>query len=152
MPKNLYSVPPPRDLLLKAVRSLGFDDLQDTRWIDESHSNTLLMDEVKTTLRQYLYPCLTKRYLDKEEFSYKDYLTVVRQLLRHYKRKLLYKEKCKTVGARTYKYVFTYSLDPDVTSKTVKVVTFNLPSSTDTEVSRSVSETTQGSNQAQESS
>lgn len=132
MGRNLYTLPPNRDLLGKAVRSLGFDTIDDTRWIDESHCIQSLMEEVKVALVQYMYPCMIKTYLDKEDFTYRDYLTVVRQLLRFFGRKLIWKEKCKTITKRTYKYVFQYSIAPGATVlPEERVVHFNLPGQAD---------------------
>jgi hypothetical protein len=129
MPLNLYTVPVNTDLILAAVRSLGFDDLSDTRWVDETHLDVTASLAVRERLRQYYYPCFTKTYLDKPEFSYKDYITIVKQLLRTRKRKLTSKERCHTVSKGVYRYMNSHSLDPaPLTAE--RTVMFNLPEST----------------------
>jgi hypothetical protein len=130
MPINLYSLPVNTELILAAVRSLGFESLDDTRWVDESFLDVAGSEQVRERLRQYLYPCFVKTYLDKPEFSYKDYITVVKQLLRTRKRKLIAKERCHTIQRGVYRYINSYTLDynPDAAPLVAgRVVLFNLP-------------------------
>jgi hypothetical protein len=109
--KNLFSKKPSDELILKALRSLGFENLQDPRRVEEGHLVIHLMEEVKDELATCYYPVFYNTYIQRDDFDYKQYITVVRQLLRLKGRQLLRKEKCKLVGDKTYKYVPIYCLD-----------------------------------------
>ena len=109
--KNLYKSKPTPEFIQKALNSLGIQNLQDTRRVCETHLQTHLMEEVRDELQGFMYPVFYKQFVLKEDFDYKGYLTIIRQLLRLQNRKLLRTEKCELVGPKTYKYVPYYSLD-----------------------------------------
>jgi hypothetical protein len=109
--KNLYTKKPTDELIQKALFSLGFDGLQDFREVSEQHIVPHIIEEVKDELKQYMYPVFYKDYVQREEFGYKNYLTLVRQLLRTKSRRLIRKERCELVGDKTYRYVPFYTLD-----------------------------------------
>lgn len=109
--KNLYAKKPTDTLILKAIFAMGFDNLQDLREVSEQHIVPHLMEEVKEELKGYMYPVFYKEYVEREEFTYKSYLTLVRQLLRTKNRRLIRKERCEHVADKTYRYVPFYTLD-----------------------------------------
>ena len=107
-----FSVPPTEKVILEAVQSLGFNDLSDIRCVDSSMINPTLMEQVKDALRVHYFPCVAKMYLDKPDFTYVDYITIVRQLLRQRGMKLIRREGCEKVDKATYRYFAKYQLQP----------------------------------------
>lgn len=124
MPRSIFKQPPTDILILKAVRSLGITNLTDTKIVDESALNPILMQEVLEELRGIYYPCMIKTFLERDSFEYKNYICIVRQLLKTRKRNLLRREKCIMVGKNLYKYESVYSLDLAPISE-LGEVTFN---------------------------
>lgn len=122
--KNIFSKAPSDELVLKAVRSLGFDSMNDTRWVEESALKPDLMEEVRDELRQIMYRCFVKRYVDREDFIYKHYIVLVRQLIKTRGRTFQRKERCVQMGERVYKYATIYSLSIAKPSGEI-VVVFN---------------------------
>ena len=122
--KNIFSKQPSDNLVLKAVQSLGFDSLNDTRWVGEMALKPDLMEEVRDELRQCMYKCFSKRYVDREDFEYKHYIVLVRQLLKTRGRTFLRKEKCIQIQDKVYKYATIYSLSIMNNPKEI-VVVFN---------------------------
>jgi hypothetical protein len=122
--KNIFSKPPSDELVLKAVRSLGFDSMTDTRWVEESALKPDLMEEVRDELRQIMYRCFVKRYVDRDDFIYKHYIVIVRQLIKTRGRTFQRKERCMQMGERVYKYATIYSLSISKPSGEI-VVVFN---------------------------
>ena len=112
MPRSIWSTPPSLELLRLAVRSLGVEDENSINWFDASHLVKPHQDEVILRLRACYYKCMAKRYLDKENMTYKDYLLVVRQILRHHNRQLERREKCIKVDNELYRYFPQYRLKP----------------------------------------
>ena len=124
MPRSNFSTPPARDLILKAVQGIGFNTLEDTHWTDESHINNTTMAEVVERARQYYVPCVAKQYLDKTDWTYKDYLTIVRQLLKTIGYKLKYKDTCVRVDTRIYKYIFKYQIERPAKALEKEIIVF----------------------------
>lgn len=124
MPRSLYKCEPSQDLLLKAVQSLGLQDLDDTKWVDETALNPVLMMEVLDDLRSIMYPCMVKQFLDRQEQNYKSYFTVVRQLVKHKGRNFKRREKCTQIEKNVYRYLTTYQLQPAPLTQP-KTVAFN---------------------------
>lgn len=122
--KNIFSKQPSDELVLKAVQSLGFDSLTDTRWVGEMALKPDMMEEVRDELRSLMYKCFSKRYVDREDFGFKHYIVIVRQLLKTRGRTFLRKEKSIQIQEKVYKYVTIYSLSIANTSKEI-VVVFN---------------------------
>ena len=125
MPRSLYRAEPPRELIEKAVRSLGIEGLNSSNWFDASTVVLPLQEEVKNELRPVFYKCMAKRYLDKENMTYKDYLLLVRQLLRHINRNLNRREKCIKVEENLYRYIPQYQLTPAPIPVEGVALTFN---------------------------
>ena len=73
--------------------------------------NPVLMEEVKDELRVHYYPCVGRQFLDKKEFGFNDYVTIVRQLLRLKKMKITRREGCERVDKATYRYYSKYQLE-----------------------------------------
>ena len=110
MPRSLYKREPSEELVLKAVQSLGLQDLQDTKWVDETALNPILMLEVLDELRSLMFPCMVKQFLDRPEPTYKSYFTVVRQLIKHKGRNFKRREKCIQIEKNVYRYLTMYQL------------------------------------------
>ena len=110
--KKYFRKPIPNELVLKAVRSLGLQNMTDTNWIEESYLIPELMMEVIEEVRPFYFPCWAETYLDKDEFSYSDYLCIVRQLLRTKDTTFVRREKAERVQKNVVKYVPYYKLKP----------------------------------------
>jgi len=113
MPRSLFRIQPTQEIVEKALRALGIDGLDSIQEVCFTHLNTDLAAEVLEEMRQFYYPCIAKRYL-KTDFDYKDYMTVVRQLLKTRQRIFRRREKCVKIGDKTYQYIPYYSLQPGV--------------------------------------
>ena len=109
--KTLFSILPSDALIEKAVRSLGFQSLTDSREVDESMIDYASMEEVRAGLNACYYPCFRLQFLNDETFDFKRYITIVRQLLRVKGRKLLRRETSEKVGKGVYRYTSRYRLD-----------------------------------------
>ena len=109
MPKTLFSVPPTTELLNKACRSIGLQDASDSKWVDESAWSPTLAQEVRNDLVAHYYKCIAKTYLSRPN-GYREHLTIVRQILKHFNRSLTRREKCMKVSEGTYKYYPQYQL------------------------------------------
>ena len=111
MPKSLFSTSPPIELLNKACRSIGLQDSNDSKWVDETAYNTALAEEVRNDLRPYYYNCIAKTYYERE-IQYRDHITIIRQILKHFNRSLKRQEKCMKMSPGVYKYFPQYQLSP----------------------------------------
>ena len=111
--KKLYSKRPSDDLILKGLVALGFSGWESRGEVEELALDPVRMWEVLDELRTCYFPAYAKVYLDKEEFTYYDFIIVVRQMLRLKQRKLIRREKTIAVAPRTYKTHSFYSLSPD---------------------------------------
>ena len=112
MPRSIWSAPPTTEILRLAVQSLGVADETSINWFDASNLDVEKQKELIARLRPCYYKCMAKRYLEKEEMTYKDYLLVVRQILRHHNRQLERREKCIKVEDQLYRYFPQYRLKP----------------------------------------
>ena len=108
--KKYFRKMPTDELVLKAVRSLGFDSLNDIKWVEESFLNGEQMLDVLLEIRQYYIPCHAKVYLDKDDFNYSDYICIVRQLLRCKGSTFERRERSQKMGKNTFKYVAQYRM------------------------------------------
>ena len=116
MPKNLFRTPPSEELLQLVCDSIGINDLNDTRWFDETYLDEEDQQEVLREMERLYYPVHHKTYVLKEDFKYRDYITIVRQLLRSRGRKLRRKDKCITQSPGLYKYLTAYSIEFETTN------------------------------------
>ena len=101
---------PPIELITKAYKSIGLSSLSDVSWVGEQQLNKELMCEVLGEISDLYFPCWYKTYVLKENFSYKDYIVIVRQLLRYKKIKLTSKQVSKTVEKSLYCYITQYAI------------------------------------------
>ena len=109
--KSLFSILPSDALIEKAIMSIGFSSLGDTKEIDESMIDYATMEEVRAALAAFYYPCFRRQFLEAENFDFKRWITIVRQLLRVKGRKLLRRETSEKVGKGVYRYTSRYRLD-----------------------------------------
>ena len=109
--KNVFSINPPDDLILKALDAMGLPSLTAKNEVDESFLNHEKVAEVLEELRPYYYPCYYKTYCEKEQFDFQSYITVVRQMLRIKSRKILRRECSIRMDTNVYKYGSKYHLD-----------------------------------------
>jgi len=112
MPRSIWSTPPTQRIYNLAVRSLGLSDENSINWFDSSNLVESLRAELLQELRPFYYKCMAKRYIDKENMTYKEYLVIVRQILRHFNRGLERREKCVKVEDQLYRYYPQYRLKP----------------------------------------
>lgn len=109
--KSLFSILPPDALIEKAACSVGFSSLNDTKEIDDSMIDYVAMEEVRAALFSFYYPCFRRQFLESENFDFRRWITIVRQLLRVKGRKLLRRETSEKVGKGVYRYTSRYRLD-----------------------------------------
>jgi hypothetical protein len=123
--KNLYSKRPSDDLILRGMQALGFSGWNSSGFVEEASLDHTLMLEVVDELRSCFFPSYGKKYLDKEEFKYYDFIVLVRQMLRLKGRKLPRRERLLAVAPKTYKTISFYSLSEDTNTTQPATVTFD---------------------------
>ena len=108
--KKYFRRQPPAELVVKAIQSLGFDSMLDTKWIEEDYLVPDQMLQVLEEVAPYYIPCWRRTFLEKEEFGYSDYVCIVRQLLRTQDGSFVRKDKMKRLEKNVVRYVPQYRL------------------------------------------
>ena len=111
MPRTVFRTRPSDELVNQSLRALGISGLDGTEEVGEIHMDGALVAAVIEGLRGVYFPCMFKRYV-KDDMTYKDYLVIVRQLLKTRNRIFRRREKCFKIGEKTYQYLPYYSLVP----------------------------------------
>ena len=113
---RLFHTEPSRHLTNKALKSLGLQNLDDFQFIDPGQVNPEIMVEVIEEMRGLMFPCHVLTYIDRENFSVRHYLLLVKQLIRPYNRCFIRKEMALQLNKhdKTYKYTTYYALRPKV--------------------------------------
>jgi hypothetical protein len=108
--KNYFRKPITRAIAEQAIHSIGISSFADSKWVCDKNiifdKQSCLMGE----LYDYYYPVHSKTYLEKSNFTFKDYITIVKQLLRTQGFELERKEACNRVSDRTYAYYSMYRI------------------------------------------
>lgn len=112
MPRSILREAVPIEVIQRGLRVLGILSLTDSGWVDESGFSRENAIAWMNELRPYYYPCMARLYLDREELTYKHYLTIMRHCLKGIGRVLQRREKCMKIGEGTYKYFPQYRLVP----------------------------------------
>ena len=91
---QLFKIIPPKDILNELVKCYGFNDINDNRFICKKHFKKLgVIEKVQKLipkLQYYYLPC-KKQYLNN--INYKNVMTILRQVIRCYNYKIMYKER-----------------------------------------------------------
>lgn len=92
---QLFRYTPPRDVLHKILEVFGLKDLDDNRNFtrnDMEKLNTLEnICQMKSVLEEYYLPCKARTYLN--DISYKNVITILRQIIRLYGYSVISREK-----------------------------------------------------------
>ncbi len=92
---QLFRFIPPREVLMKLLSIFGLSGLDDNRNFtrqDMIKLNTLEeMYKLKTTLEEYYLPCKARTYLN--DITYKNIITILRQVVRLYGHSVISREK-----------------------------------------------------------
>jgi hypothetical protein len=106
--KQLFSEPPPRDLIMKVLNNIGFDDLNDEREISifdlSDNATKVEMRKLVPDLEEYYIPCKASIYL--RNLTEKKCITICRQLLKIINYTFITREKyIKTKKYTMYKLI-----------------------------------------------
>lgn len=92
---QLFRFIPSREVLMKLLGIFGLSGLDDTRNFtkqDMEKLNTLdEMNKLKTVLEEYYLPCKARTYLN--DITYKNIITILRQVIRLYGYSVISREK-----------------------------------------------------------
>lgn len=110
--KNYFTKKPTDELILKALRSIGLRDFYDGSEVSAKNLNREMAEEVLEDMKGCYFQCYKDVYTGRE-FSFKNYLIIMRHLIRFKNRRLIRHERCVTVSHKVYEYITTYSLDSD---------------------------------------
>ena len=122
--RKLFKTKPTLEVLDLAVRSLGLGGINDNYWVDKTNFKESLKQELFLAIEPFYYPCFRKIYLNKPEYTHKDHLTIVRQILKAHNKKLIHKEVTKTISHLTYIHILQYTLAPSLILCEPRVVEF----------------------------
>ena len=115
--KKYFSVEPTQETILKAIEAVGLSGLNDGRWIISTYMKKDLITEVINELKKCYYPVFVKQFLDRE-MTFCNYMTVIRQLLKHKGLTLERKEHRRKIDTSTYQFESKYRIiQPSVVSE-----------------------------------
>jgi hypothetical protein len=109
--KNLFKTKPTEAIVQKAIHSIGFTSFTDSKAINDSMVQQTIIEELKVELKDFYYGVFYKKYIQRD-FSFQNWITVVRQLLKSCGYTLLRGEKCKRIETNVYNYVPFYRISP----------------------------------------
>ena len=122
--KQYFKQQPPDNLILKSLESIGLTGFSDFKWVSESFLNYDLQKQVIDEIQLYYFPCNTKLFI-KEEMTYSNYITIVRQLLRTKGFVLERKTSRRQVTKNVFIFEGNYRIIPGETLEKEITVTFD---------------------------